>query len=241
MDMDLLAKQAYVLENLQLLPAEKLKDYQESFAITLAKNSSTIEGESITLAQVIQIVKGININGDSNLNRRVFNHYQAYQMVVERALKKEPLTDDFLKDVHEVLLDGIASGGLYRRVNIKVNGSNYIPCDYVKLYDRMGKFFYDLENFQGSPVELAAYTHLQIAKIHPFLDGNGRLARLMMNYQLISHDLLPVSISVKNKNEYFATLEEFKVNKNDRPFIEMLENLLNKEYDRLIALIDESK
>ena len=239
--MNLLEKQQFLAENIHLIPQDELNTYHLNFIEALTKNSSTIEGESITLAQVIQIIKGINISGDSVLHRRVFNHYQAYKMVEERAMQQLPLTEDFMKDVHEVLLDGITPGGMYRRVNITVNGSSYIPCDYVKLYDRMGKFFYELDHFEGDPVELATFTHLQIAKIHPFIDGNGRLARLMMNYQLISHGFLPISISVKHKEEYFKSLEEFKVNKNDQLFKEMVMNLLNKKYDRYIDLINQHK
>lgn len=237
--MNLFEKKEFVAQNIHLIPQDELSSYHENFVEVLTKNSSTIEGESITLGQVLQIIKGINISGDSVLHRRVFNHYQAYKMVEDRAVKELPLTEDFMKDVHEILLDGITPGGMYRRVNITVKGSSYIPCDYVKLYDRMAKFFYELENFSGDPVELAAFTHLQIAKIHPFIDGNGRLARLLMNYQLISHGFLPVSISVKQKEEYFNSLEEFKVNKNDEPFKKMLNELLNKKYDRFIDLINQ--
>ena len=153
--------------------------------------------------------------------------------------EKDPRNGQVFKDVHEILMKDIAIGGIYRNVNIKINGSNHTPCDYLKVYDRMGKFFYDIENYEGSVIELAAYTHLQIAKVHPFLDGNGRMARLMMNYQLISHGYLPVSVPVKHRNEYFEALEEFKVNKNATPFIEMLETLLNKEYDRAIEMIKQ--
>lgn len=237
--MNLLEKKQFVAENLKLVPQEALNDYKENFAEVLAKNSSTIEGESVTFAQVIQIIKGINVNVDSVLTRKIYNNYQAFLKVSEKAETKEPLTEDFFKDIHEMIQNGLTPGGIYRNVNIKIKGSEHTPCDYLKVYDRMGKFFYDIENYQGSDIELAAYTHLQIAKVHPFLDGNGRVARLMMNYQLISHGYLPVSIPVKHKNEYFETLEEFKVNKNEKPFIEMLEKLLNKEYDRLIEVIKQ--
>ena len=143
-----------------------------------------------------------------------------------------------LKDLHEIIMDGFGNGGLYRNVDIKIKGSNHTPCSYLKVYDRMSKFFYDINSGEKSDLELAAYTHLQIAKVHPFLDGNGRLCRLILNYMLISEGYLPISIPAKRRKEYFATLEAFKVDKTSVPFANLLNDLLNKEYDRLIELIE---
>ena len=83
-----------------------------------------------------------------------------------------------------------------------------------------------------------AYTHLQIAKVHPFIDANGRIARLMMNYQLIKLGYLPIYIPAKMREDYFNSLEEFKVNKTSAPFMEILEKRLNREYDKLIEVIE---
>ncbi len=239
--MDLLEKRQYIIENKGNLPEKELELFKQNFACVFTRNSACIEGNSITLEQVVSITKGYNVKCDGNFARCVFNHYKAYQMVVDHASKKLELTEDFFKDVHEQLMDGIIAGGLYRNVDIRVNGSKHTPCSYIKVYDRMNKFFYDINNYTGSVVEQAAYAHLQIAKVHPFLDGNGRMARLMMNYVLIANGYFPVSIPMKRREEYFNCLEEFKVNKTMKPFLDLLEELLNKEYDRIIELINRYK
>ena len=102
----------------------------------------------------------------------------------------------------------------------------------------MRKYFDQINGSEEDPIKLACYAHLQLAKIHPFLDGNGRLSRLMMNFILMKNGLLPISIPVKRRLEYFTLLEEFKVNKNPQPFEEFIYNLLDSEYDRLMALIN---
>ena len=162
-------------------------------------------------------------------------------MVREHAERGEELTEDFFKDVHERVCKGIINGGLYRNVDIKIKGSAHTPCTFIKVYDRMAKFFYDINNFDGTDLELVAYTHLQIAKVHPFIDANGRMARLMMNYQLIKLGYLPIYIPAKMKEQYFNCLEEFKVNKTSAPFMELLDIRLNREYDKLIELINNYK
>ena len=239
--MNLEEKRQYVKDYLHYVPLLEQERYKDNFIYGFIKNSSCIEGDYITLAQVIQVVKASAISEDSNIKRSVYNNYQAYKMIEEKALSKIAITEEFLKDVHERLLKDLSVGGLYRNVDIKIRGSNHTPCSYLKVYDRMGKFFYDINHFEGSPLELAAYTHLQISKIHPFLDGNGRLARLFMNYQLIKADYLPILINVKEKEEYFNALEDFKVNKTNELFLAFLEKHLNNEYDKLIELINRYK
>ena len=239
--MNLLEKKQYVKENLHYLPEEELSAYWENLAYTITKTSSSIEGEIVTLANVISICKGINVGGDSYITRMVYNNFKGYEMVMKHVESNGELTEEFLKDVHEQLLNGIINGGLYRNVDIKIKGSAHTPCSYLKVYDRMAKFFYDINHFEGTPLELAAYTHLQIAKVHPFLDGNGRLARLMLNFQLVKAGYLPISLPSKYREQYFNCLEEFKVNKTTVPFMELLEHRLNREYDRLIGIIDSCK
>ena len=239
--MNLEEKRQYVKDNQQYVPLLEIEKYKENFIYGFIKNSSCIEGDYITLAQVMQVINGTQHHVESNIQRSVYNNFIAYKMVEERALNKEEITEEFLKDVHEALLKDISVGGLYRNVDIKVRGSNYTPCTYLKVYDRMGKFIYDINNFEGSDLELAAYTHLQLSKIHPFLDGNGRLARLMLNYQLIKLGYLPILINTKEREIYFNTLEEFKVNKTSEPFMSFLMDHLNKEYDKYIEFINRFK
>ena len=239
--MNLLEKKEYVLQNIGVVPVEELEAYNDNFAHVFTKNSSSFEGEKVTLAKVIQVVKGNKLSGDMTLDRTIYNNYVTFKEVCEKAKEKQPLTEEYIKDIHEKLMNGIQNGGLYRNVDIKIHGSKHTPCSYLKVYDRMAKFFYDINSGEKTDLELCAYTHLQIAKVHPFLDGNGRLARLMLNYQLIACGYLPISFKAKVKEEYFNTLEEFKVNKTEEPFMTLLNKVLNREYDRMIELIDKYK
>ena len=88
----------------------------------------------------------------------------------------------------------------------------------------MKKYFDSLSDTSIEMWEKIAFSHLQLAKIHPFLDGNGRLARLVLNYELLLNGQKPVIIYKDEKNKYFDLLEEFKVNKNIQPFIEFLKS-----------------
>lgn len=243
--MNLQEKRNYVLENLHYVPEEEMKLFNFNFACVLTRNSVGMEsGKRASLEEVVSIVRGHNTRVEETLKRNIYNHYRAYSMVLKYLDENEnkELKEEFLKDLHAELTKGILeTGGLYRNVNIKINGSMHTPCDYVKVYDRMKKYFNDVNYGERQGIEKIAYAHLQLAKIHPFLDGNGRLARLVLNYFLIKEGYLPISIPAKRRLEYFDLLEEFKVNKNPVPFENFVVELEGKEYDRLIELIEHFK
>ncbi len=243
--MNLEEKRKYVLENIHFVPDEEKRLFDFNFACVLTRNSVGMEsGKRASLEEVVSIIHGHNVKIDETLKRSVYNHYCAYNQMLTflKENDEKELTEGFLKDLHATLTNGILeTGGLYRNVNIKINGSMHIPCDYIKVYDRMKKYFYDVNNTDKDDIAAIAYAHLQLAKIHPFLDGNGRLARLILDFFLIKYGYVPISIPAKRRLEYFELLEEFKVNKNQVPFEEFIKELLNKEYDRIIEMIDRYK
>ena len=91
------------------------------------------------------------------------------------------------------------------------------------------------DNF--NPVEIVAWSHAEFVRIHPFIDGNGRTARLIMDYQLMVNGFLPVSINKEDRLEYYNTLEEYAVNGNLKPFVDMVSVLEDKQLDSYISLI----
>lgn len=247
--MTLEEKRAYVLENIHKVPEEQLRQFNYNFDCKLTKNSCSMEGnEIVSTEEVVSIIRGYNVHMDEVLKRSIYNHYKAALMVREQLEQTTELTEDFVKDLHEQLVEGITDGGLYRNTNIRIAGSNYIPCDSVKVYDRMKKYFldvtseFDIISSSGgvyhTTLEKIAYAHLQFAKIHPFLDGNGRLGRLILNYMLIANGYTPVIVRARHKEEYFQCLETYKVDKDPKPFIDLLNKILDKEYNVVIEFID---
>lgn len=245
--MTLQEKQAYVAEKLHLLPEEELKIFNKNLARVFAKNSSCFDtNETITLEDVVSITKGHPVQGyDENLKRKVYNNYRGFRRLKDMLEENRAFDADLIKDLHEEVLNGYEGGGMYRNTMIHINGSKYVPCDPIKIYKRMTKYFDEIDFGGMKGLELASYAHMQLAKIHPFLDGNGRVGRLVLNYVLMKEGFLPISIPVKRRYEYFDLLELYKtgtgeeqVDKNNPlPFAKFLEELENKEYDRLVELI----
>jgi len=135
-------------------------------------------------------------------------------------------------------VEGIFQGGCYRNVNINIFGATHQPPDHVKVYDRMAKFFRNLEQFEGTPLERATYAHASIAKIHPFVDANGRLAKLVLNYFLMKNDFLPISIPLELRETYIEKLEIFKTEKDLNPLKDFFKELLIKRYEEVLKELD---
>jgi fido (protein-threonine AMPylation protein) len=172
--------------------------------------------------------------------KEILNHVKAFEYVSKHAKENTHFDEEMLKDIHEILVQGIFQGGIYRNVNIQIYGATHQPPDYIKVYDRMSKYFQALNDYKGDALEKAVFAHASIAKIHPFLDGNGRLARLVMNYFLMKANDLPISIPLDMRSIYFEHLETFKVEKDLKPLVEFIKSLLLKRYEEVIKQLEVS-
>jgi len=200
-------------------------DVPVNFIIDQTFNGLSFESDLITKEEVIDFFNNKEVNPQKAL--LISNHKNAFLKTLEMVKNDIPMTENNLKDLHQILMENISNiGGLYRNVDISISGSNHTPPSHIKVYDRMKKYFdYTLAGPQGDVLEFIANCHLQLAKIHPFLDGNGRLARIVLNYHLLNNQFMPVYVKYEERKRYFSLLEEFKVNKNIKPFIEFLSEL----------------
>jgi Fic family protein len=164
---------------------------------------------------------------DKKANRRkaIINNYHAINMVHRLVDKGTQLNESTVKDLHQVLVEGIITGGVYRTRDLFILGAKHVPPTYLKIFKKMDAYFNDLNNSNLKGLEKAAFAHLQLLKIYPFMDANGRLARLLLNYQLELDGYLPVSITKEQRDLYFKNIDEYKINKKIEPFTEFLADL----------------
>lgn len=179
------------------------------------------------------------LNYGEREQKEVLNHVKAFEKVLELVSQKIKLTEEHVKDIHEILVDGIFQGGVYRNVNIQMMGSKHQPTDHAKVYNRMHKLFDSVANNNKlSPLDKAVEMHAGISKIHPFLDANGRLARLILNFYLLEANYLPMSIHLNDKSEYIKHLETYKENKNIQPLKTFVMTHLVKRYEEVIDQLE---
>lgn len=192
------------------------------FVLDFVYNTLSLEGNIITKEEVSKVFNGETV--EEKHQQLITNSLNGLNFILNMLEEGSVFDENKLKDLHEVILSGISLGGLYRNVDISIKGSNHTPPSYLKVYDRMKKYFDFIDDPNVDVWEKIAFSHLQLAKIHPFLDGNGRLARLVLNYELLFNGFKPIIIYKDKKEQYFALLEEFKVNKNINPFIDFIKS-----------------
>lgn len=241
MKKDLIEFQRVLLNNLlKETSREKIQEVDENFKIIYTYDAVSMEGKNkIPYEEVNNLLKLKKIDNFSERDQKeILNHYESFNLVLEWIDNGVELQEELLKDLHEMLVKDIFQGGLYRNVNIQIYGATHQPPDYVKVYDRMSRYFINLDNFTGNLFEKAVYAHAELSKIHPFLDGNGRLARLVMNYYLLKDGHLPISIPLSVRDEYFKNLEYFKVEKDITPLENFIKGLLLKRYEDVVETLE---
>ena len=241
----LTAKKLALDKHRPLAPAivAKLKEY---FAVAWTYHSNAIEGSSITLAETRAILlDGITVNGKPlREHLEVVNHSHAIDFVEALAQKDEPLTEMTIRQIHALVLRTINDdeAGRYRRSNVYITGSNFVPPDAAAVPGLMYDFGQWLASDEANtlhPVEFAALAHFKLVDIHPFVDGNGRGARLLMNLQLMRAGYPPAIVRAEDRVAYYDALE--KAHPGDtRDLVDLLARAVERSLDMYLDAVPKS-
>ena len=218
-----------------------LSSYEKDFELTFTHNSTAIEGNTLTLMETKVVLEdGVAIGGKELREiYEVINHKKAYGYVKKCIAQKKPLDENIVKDLHAILTENIIVGGIYRNEEVRISGAGFTPPCGNEMYMQIKNFYEDLKIKENelNAVELAAWTHAEFVRIHPFVDGNGRTGRLIMNYQLLLNGYLPVSVAKENRLNYYNALEKYAVNSDLNIFADFFAELEEVQLDEYIKLI----
>lgn len=234
----------YYRENKNTLPQDVIKNYESNFEIKFAHNSTAIEGNTLTLMETKLLLEDkISIGGkDLREIYEVTNHQKAYEYMKKCISEDKNFDENIVKYIHQILMENIIAGGIYRSVNVYIPGASHETPNSGDMYEQIKFLYFDLKNKKIiDPIELAAWTHAEFVRIHPFIDGNGCTSRLIMNYQLMKNNLLPVSVPKELKYEYIQALDKYATTRNVSDFKGFIEKLEEAELDRYIQAIKDLK
>lgn len=204
------------LSSLRPLPVEALKKIEEAFNIEYTYESNRIEGNTLTLQETELVVnEGLTISGKSMREHlEAINHAEAIDYIRDFAKSDVPISERTIKEIHALVLHGIdrENAGRYRTVPVRISGSTHTPPQPYLLAERMQNFmsrFTEMETQGIHPVLIAAYLHEVLVRIHPFIDGNGRTSRLLMNLHLLRNGYTLVNLKGSDdaRRLYYKALE----------------------------------
>lgn len=207
-----------------------LKRLREYFDIEYTYESNRIEGNTLSLRETDLVVnKGLTIGGKSMQEHlEAINHTEAIDFIQKLVNGKEALSKRNLLDIHRLILKGIdqENAGIYRKVPVRISGSDHRLPEPHELDPLMDDYFrfYHYNQKKLHPVILAAEMHERLVSIHPFIDGNGRTARLVMNFVLISHGYTRANIkgSPESRSRYYLALDSIQKDALVEPFYDLV-------------------
>lgn len=223
-----LIKKKEELDKYRPLPPELVKNLEEWLDVELTYTSNAIEGNTLSRMETALVIeKGITVEGKSlQEHLEAINHKKALEYIRELAKKGHQFIEE--KDIlyiHGLILKGINDqwAGRYRQVLVRISGSNVELPDYIKVPSLMKDFMRWLQSIQGEhPVKIAVDAHYKLVSIHPWIDGNGRTSRLLMDLILIQHGYPPAIIRKEERRRYLSSIEEAQLGGSLQKFYDLM-------------------
>lgn len=215
---------------------------RESFLVDYTHASTAIEGNTLTLSETALALKGMTI-GQKPLKDHLeaIGHRDAFVFLEEVVRSGDPITEELVKKLHAlVLADRPMDRGAYRRIPVVITGAVHTPPQPYLVGPQMESWVRELQKTHLHPIVAAALFHLRFEAIHPFIDGNGRTGRLLVNFILMRAGYLPVSVKYEDRVAYYSAFTAFH---SDNDVVPMTRIFLEAEKERLadwLGLLSEN-
>ena len=199
------------LDSLRPLPKDAVKRIIEDIRLRHTYHSDAIEGNTLTLQETkLVLEEGVTIGGKplkDHIEAR--NDAEAFDLMIELVKSKKKISQETIQQIHEFVMKGILKNpDQYRTENVAITGAKMRPPSYLKIVKLMDEYIQNIEKFELQPVKNAAFIHHEFVRIHPFIDGNGRVARLLTNFYLIKNGYPPIVIQKEYRKKYYKTLNK---------------------------------
>jgi len=203
----------------------------EKLVVEWTYNSNAIEGNTLTLSETKVVLEGITVGGKSMIEHlETINHREAILFVEDLISNEEPLSEWNIKNIHALILKEIdnINAGKYRTENVVISGAKHIPPKHYEIRYLMQKLIAEYQNEWEAfhPVVRATLLHGEFVKIHPYIDGNGRTSRLLLNFELMKNGYTPIIIKNEDRAKYYDVLDLAHTTMNYEPFIKLVSELV---------------
>ena len=204
-----------------------IKNLSEDIILRWTYHSNAIEGNKLTLLETKVVLEGIAVGGKTLKDHfEAINHRNAIYYVEDIIRKEEPFSEWQICNIHQLILKNIDddNAGRYHQQNVLISGATTTPHNYTLLNDKMAQLvdWYNIDAYKLHPIERAAKVHADFVGIHPFIDGNGRTSRLLMNLELLKAGYPPCVITVENRLAYYEALDQWMAYGKIEAFIQLV-------------------
>ncbi len=231
------------LDRLRPLSAAALAQLQKHYDVELTYSSNAIEGNTLTLRETAEVIEhGITVGGKPLRDHlEAVDHYDAVLWMRELAATAKPIGEDVVCELHRRIVARSQPGvaGVYSRLPRRIAGSPVVFPNPAKIPALMQQFAEWLK--AAAPVPATAFeAHFRLTAIHPFGDGNGRTARLLMNLLLIREGYPPIAVRPEDRKSYLDALERGSLADDLQPFQSLMHERLNAALDEYLNILQEA-
>ncbi len=232
------------LDSIRPLSKAALEQLKERFVVEWTYNSNAIEGNTLTLNETRLILeRGLTVKGKSLREHfEAVNHKDAIEYLENVIMNKESITEEMIREIHAIILKGIndAESGVYRSVRVRILGAVFTPPDPVKIVKLMSELVNWISSEGTNPLELAALAHYKLVHIHPFVDGNGRTSRLLMNLILMRGGFPPAIVLNTERKKYYDRLKKADMG-DEKPFVDFIAQSVERSLDLYLEALEPVK
>ena len=230
-----------VLKKRRPLTEGELERLNEEFLTEYTYNSNAIEGNTLTLRETDMVLRGLTIDKKSlKEHLEVIGHKEAFDYVKQLVSENAEISEKLIKDIHYlVLADKKDDRGVYRRIPVRIMGAAHEPVQPYLIIPKMEELLEQYKNSKEDIVTKLARFHIEFEDIHPFIDGNGRTGRLLINLELMKSGYPPIDIKFSDRLKYYESFDEYHTKHNISAMADMFARYLNNRLDLYLSILDK--
>ena len=237
------AKRDRLNEMRPLTPGE-VKRLREEFMIDFTYNSTAIEGNTLTLKETAMVLEGVTIDQKPLKDHlEAVGHRDAFIYIEDIAKQNVPLSESVIKNIHSlVLMDQPEDKGVFRRIPIRIMGVYAEPAQPYMIEPKITELLASNEERKAmmNAIERIARFHLDFEGIHPFIDGNGRTGRLIMNLDLIRCGYPPITVKFTDRRKYYDAFDAFYRDGDAGVMTDLIAGYVNERLDEYLKVLGET-
>lgn len=230
------------LDSRRPLTAGEVERLTEEFVIEYTYNSNAIEGNTLTLRETAMVLRGLTIEQKPLKDHmEAVGHKDAFGFVQNLVREQVPLSESIIKQIHYlVLADKKDDRGVYRRVPVRIMGAKHEPVQPYLIQPKMEQLLESYRNSTEHMIPRLARFHIEFEGIHPFIDGNGRTGRLLVNLELMKAGYPPIDIKFTDRIAYYNAFDQYHVKHRLDAMEKLFAGYVNTRLDSYLAMLEKS-
>ena len=240
--LDMIDRKKFELDTRRPLTEGEVARLTEEFIVEYTYNSNAIEGNTLTLRETDLVLRGLTIDQKPLKDHmEAVGHKEAFDFVRELVQNQVPMSERVIQQIHFlVLADKKDDRGVYRRVPVRIMGAQHEPVQPYLIQPKMEQLMIAFAESAEHIVTKLARFHIEFEGIHPFIDGNGRTGRLLVNLELMKAGYPPIDIKFTDRLAYYNAFDEYYVGHNLSAMEKLFAGYINERLDMYLAMLQES-